>query len=159
MPSDGGGVMRVSWKNIGRFGAAAALVAPLTVIAHELGHFLAGRAMGFDAELRAASVSGGAVLGRAPDWMVAVQALAGPLVTFLLLASAFAIGRRRAKPWVIALAATAPLRFLVGASYLTWSIYAWSQGGELRGSPNFDEYKPPLPSASRLCRCSPLNWR
>ncbi len=119
----------------------AALLAPLGVFLHELGHFAIARALGYDdVILRAASVAGGARLGEAPALEVAAQAAGGPLITLLLIAIAWPFLRRRPAPnWAIAMAATAPLRFLVGGVYLGFTVVLLVTGRE-RGTPNFDEY-------------------
>jgi hypothetical protein len=117
----------------------SAIMAPIGIVLHELGHYLTARAFGFSAELKAASVSGGAQLGLDPDWMVAAQAAAGPVVTLIIILFAvFQLRRRPERLWTLALAATAPLRFLVGGSYLAWATYVWWVAGTM-GDGNFDE--------------------
>ncbi len=91
--------------------------------------------------VNAASVAGGAQLGRDPDWMVAVQSGAGPFVTVaIVLFAASHLRRRPGKRWALALAATAPLRFLLGGSYLMLSAYIWWVDGTMGGA-DFDEAK------------------
>lgn len=119
----------------------AALLAPVGVVVHEFGHYLAALLLGYeDAVLRSANVGGGAKLGNAPDWHVAVQSGAGPLATVLLIALAWPLLRRPHAPaCAIALAATAPLRFLVGAVFLGVGFYLLVTGAQ-RGAANFDEF-------------------
>lgn len=116
-------------------------MAPAGIVLHELGHFFTALALGFTPQLNPASVSGGAQLGQDPDWMVAVQAGAGPVVTItIIIFAAYCFRRRPARLWALALAATAPLRFLVSGSYLAVSIYIWWVGGRMGGA-DFDEAK------------------
>lgn len=132
---------RVSFADATRLAGWALLMAPFGLFLHELGHFLAGRMLGFDdVRLGVAGVSGGARLGEAADRLVAIQAGAGPAVTLLLLILAWTfVARSPQHQWAVALAATAPLRFLVGAVYIGARLLTWLQGGS-PGVPNFDEY-------------------
>ena len=119
----------------------AALLAPAGVLLHELGHFVAARALGFEAaRISATSVLHGASIGPSPHWMVALQSGAGPAVTLVLLAIAAWRLRRGPANWAVALAATAPLRFAVDIVYLYFRLMA-----ALQGSPpmnlDFDEYE------------------
>jgi hypothetical protein len=115
----------------------AALMAPASVFLHELGHFLAGVALGYDdMVIGPAGVIGGAQLAVADPFAVAVQAGAGPAVTMALMALAWHTGPRT---WSIALMATAPLRFTVGFTYLAFQLWFWLSNGT-PGRPNFDEY-------------------
>jgi hypothetical protein len=110
------------------------------VLAHELGHFLTARWLGFGgARLNATVVTGGASLGTSPDWMVALQSGAGPTVTLLLILLAWLRLRLGFAPWAVALAATAPLRFFVDLVFLTTRLWLTVQG-IAPGRPNFDEY-------------------
>src|SRR5687768_12281329 len=119
----------------------AALLAPTGIVLHELGHFAVGWYFGFPVRLNVGSVSGGPALGAAPDWIVALQASAGPLVTIALMTiAATELVRRPLPEWALALAITAPLRFLVGGTYLFWVAKAWLENTAFSGTPNFDEY-------------------
>ena len=130
----------------------AAVVAPVGVVLHEGGHWLTGRLLGYPTRLNVASVSGGPELGHSADAAVALQAAAGPLVTIaLLVMAALALRRSRAPAWALALALTAPLRFLVGAAFLFFVAQAQWQGHGFTGSPNFDEY-----TAARALGWSPV---
>lgn len=132
---------RAPLTDAARLAGWAVLMAPLGLFLHELGHFLAGRLLGFDdVRVGVAGVSGGARLGETADRMVAIQAGAGPAVTLLLLILAWAfVARSPRHLWAVALAATAPLRFLVGAVFIGARLLTWLQGG-VPGVPNFDEY-------------------
>jgi len=110
------------------------------MVLHELGHFLVGQRLGFAVRLNVESVSGGPVIGSAPDQAVALQASLGPLVTAVLTVSAaWGLARSAASGWAFALAITAPLRFIVGGIYLFWVVKAWSKDTAFQGTPNFDE--------------------
>ena len=123
----------------------SALLAPAGIVLHELGHFAVGFFLGFPVRLNVGSVSGGPALGAAPDWAVALQASAGPLVTIALMAiAAIGLMRRPLAQWALALAITAPLRFLVGGTYLFWVAKAWVEKTAFSGTPNFDEYNAAL---------------
>lgn len=118
----------------------AFLLAPLAVLLHELGHWVAGRIMGYEVLLEVGSVSGGAKLGAAPGGDVALQAGAGPAVSVALTLLALAFIRRGSvAPWALALAAAAPVRFLVVVVALVVDLVVAVLGGT-RGIPNFDEY-------------------
>ena len=123
----------------------AVLLAPAGIVLHELGHFVTGLMLGFPVRLNVGSVSGGPTLGSAADWAVAVQAAAGPLVTIALMAvAAMGLIRNRAANWALALALTAPLRFIVGGSYLFWVVKASLANIPFQGTPDFDEYNAAL---------------
>jgi hypothetical protein len=42
------------------------------------------------------------------------------------------------------MAITAPIRFIVGGTYLFWVIKAWFEKTAFQGTPNFDEYNAAL---------------
>lgn len=122
-----------------------ALLAPAGIVLHELGHLIVGKALGYPARMNVGSVSGGPSLGSAPDMAVAWQASAGPIITIVLMAiAAWGLLRRPGSRWPYALAITAPLRFIVGATYLFWVVHAWAEGTAFQGTPNFDEYNAAL---------------
>lgn len=118
-----------------------ALLAPAGIVLHELGHFIVGLSLGFPVKFNVGSVSGGATLGLAPESAVALQASAGPLVTIALMAiAAWGLKNRSAPLWGFALAITAPLRFIVGGTYLFWVAKSYFENTDFQGTPNFDEY-------------------
>lgn len=122
-----------------------ALLAPAGIILHEMGHFLVGLSLGFPVRLNAGSVSGGPAIGSATDMAVAMQASAGPLVTITLMAiAAWGLINRPGSRWAFALAITAPLRFIVGGTYLFWVGKAWLEETAFQGTPNFDEFNAAL---------------
>jgi hypothetical protein len=131
---------RIGRQHLVLLGWSAAL-APAGIVLHELGHFIVGRAYGFPVRLNVGSVSGGASLGSAPDMTVALQASAGPLVTIGLMAIAMlGLSKPPLRLWALALAITAPIRFIVGGTYLFWVAKALIEGTRFQGTPNFDEY-------------------
>lgn len=74
-----------------------------------------------------------------------MSASAGPLVTIALMAiAAWGLVSRPGSRWALALAITAPIRFIVGATYLFWVVKAWFEGTGFQGTPNFDEYNAAL---------------
>jgi hypothetical protein len=123
----------------------AALLAPVGIVLHELGHFAVGLSLGYPVRMHVGSVSGGAAIGLAPDLHVAMEAVAGPLVTVALAAIAiWGLLRRPGSRWALALAITAPIRFIVGGVYLFGVIKAWFEETAFQGTPNFDEYNAAL---------------
>lgn len=117
----------------------SALMTPLGVLLHELGHFLAARALGYEAVMGPAGVSGGPGLTEIPAADAAFGSGAGPAVTLVLIGLACTAVARGNRGWALALAATAPLRFLVDALYLGFRAYSWLRGLP-PSTPNFDEY-------------------
>ncbi len=118
-----------------------ALLAPVGIILHEMGHLLVGLSLGFPVQMHVGSVSGGPAIGTATNLNVAMAAAAGPLVTIALMAIAiWGLIRRPGSRWAFALAITAPIRFIVGGTYLFWVGKAWFEEATFQGTPNFDEY-------------------
>lgn len=136
---------RFVWRELLSLAGWGAVLAPLGIVLHEMGHFIVGFSLGFPVRLNVGSVSDGAAIGAATDQAVAMQASAGPLVTIALMAVA-AIGllKRPGSRWPYALAITAPIRFIVGGTYLFWVGKAWFEETAFQGSPNFDEYNAAL---------------
>jgi hypothetical protein len=115
----------------------SALLFPLTVVLHELGHFLVGRSFGFPTLLHAASVTG---LPETPPFDgeaggVALAALAGPAVTLALAALGLLY---RTRVWGLPLMATALVRFLVNLLYMVQQGFV-AAGIAAASDPNFDE--------------------
>ena len=117
--------------------ASAMIAAPLTILTHELGHFLAGLAFNHPGVvMHYGSVTSDAANASYPSWQVAVEAAAGPFVTCatVILCCYFA-ARYRPHPFVVAVGLFAPLKFSVGLVF----IYYWVLGVR-NSSPNFDEF-------------------
>jgi len=124
------------------FAACGALIAPATIVLHELGHLLAGLALGTpDIALHYGSVSDSAEESGFPAFRVGLQALAGPAVTlFLMAACMVALRKHPDHPLFFTALFAAPIRFAVGAAYLYFAASAALQGIP-PGQPNFDEFK------------------
>ena len=139
--SDGPAAPR-RFKTFLEFAAWGAIVAPATIVLHELGHFLAGLALGTpDIALHYGSVSDSAAESGFPEFRIGVQALAGPVVTLLLMAGCLIALRKQADhPLYFTALFAAPIRFAVGAVYLYFVAAAAFQG-IAPGQPNFDEFK------------------
>jgi hypothetical protein len=113
------------------------ILVPVTVLVHELAHWLVARSAGFPAQLHFASVSGfpeQAPFGGAPI-AVGLVALAGPAMTLAFVGLGMANARHA---WGKALVATALPRFALNA------VYMFQQSLVLAGiakasAPNFDE--------------------
>lgn len=132
---------RYVWLELLSLAGWGALLAPAGIILHEMGHFVVGLSLGFPVRLNVGSVSGGPVIGSATNLDVAMQASAGPLVTIALMAvAAWGLISRPGSHWALALAITAPIRFIVGGTYLFWVGKAWFEESAFQGTPNFDEY-------------------
>ena len=118
------------------FGSAV-VAAPLTILTHELGHFLAGLAFNHPrVVLHYMAVSSDAAEAGYPRWQLAVVAAAGPLVTVAtVLLCCYLAARYRPHPLIVAVGLFAPLKFSVGLVF----IYYWLSGVR-NSSPNFDEF-------------------
>ena len=117
------------------------MLAPLTILLHELGHLAAANALGFpEPALHFSSISHGDVSAR-PSWQSGVVGLAGPAVTAtLLFAGLGLILRRPTLKFGYGLAVASASRFLVGVPYTIANLIAVVSGRQL-DPPEFDEYK------------------
>ena len=116
------------------------VVAPLTIIAHELGHFGVGLIVGApDLALHYGSVTDTASEQGFASAKIGAQAIAGPIVTLLIMVACVFGLRRKPHPLFVAALIAAPVRFAVGAVYLAFSILA-AVRGQPRGQPDFDEF-------------------
>lgn len=129
------------WADAARLAAWTALMTPLTILVHELGHFSIGLTTGLPLELHPTSVSGGAAPGAAKDWLVALQAAGGPLMTVvmsLLFAALYKWDTGRL--WALAAAVAAASRLLVTTAFLGLRLVLLVLGRPYRATPNFDEH-------------------
>ena len=117
------------------------LLVPLTIVAHEVGHYSVARFLGFsNPTLHYSSINPGDVSGK-PASLSGIVGLAGPAVSALLalFACGWILARGPAR-WAFALAISAASRFLVGVPYTVISFVVRLMGGSTR-APAFDEYK------------------
>lgn len=117
----------------------ATLLAMPAILLHELGHVAVAQLAGFTPVLHHASVDG---IPEAAPWGgnpmgTAAAALAGPLVTGLLLLLAL-WGARRNRAWGLPLLAAAPMRFVINLLFLLQSLLV-SLGIFAAAGANFDE--------------------
>jgi hypothetical protein len=116
------------------------VVAPLTIIAHELGHYGLGLILGSpDLALHYGSVSDTAREQGVSSVRIGTQALAGPVVTLMIMGACVLGLRKAVHPFFVAALIAAPIRFAVGAVYLGFATLA-AVRGEPPGQPNFDEF-------------------
>jgi len=117
------------------------VLAPVTIVLHELGRLFVARAVGFpDPTLHFNSVDPGLADGL-PQAALGLSTLAGPVVSAALaLGACVWIFWCAATPWAIALAVTAVSRFVVGVPYTIVNVCARLSGSQL-APPEFDEYK------------------
>jgi hypothetical protein len=117
------------------------ILAPATILLHELGHLLAAIALGFpEPALHFSSISHGDV-GDRPGWQSGVVGLAGPFVTAVLVFIGIVWGVRHPRMrFGYGLAIAAVSRFFVGVPYTIANLIAHASGRTL-DPPAFDEYK------------------
>lgn len=137
------------WRRYSLWIISSAIAAPLSVILHELGHFLTYRAFGIkDAVMHGSSVSLGegdvfwqyiraenfdAAAIVYPLWQVAWAAAVGPIISISIILACCSIATRKPHPFAISLGLFSPLRFIVGFVYVFFLIFGNPSGA------NFDE--------------------
>ena len=136
-----GGGRRPRWRTAGAYALLCALLAPLTIVLHEVAHYVTALALGFpDVEFHFSAIAHGDIGGR-PGWQSGLVGLAGPAATIAFILAAIALGRRRpGTAWPHALAFAAASRLLVGVPYTLANSITRLSGGRL-DPPAFDEYK------------------
>jgi len=133
-----------AWARFGRvmpWAAWSLILAPVSIVLHELAHMLIARAVGFSSPtLHFGSVDPGPSDGvtlAASGWV----ALAGPAASVALaLAGCVGLRSSASAPWAAALAVSAASRFAVGVPYTVVNLVVRSLGRRLT-PPAFDEYK------------------
>lgn len=129
------------WRGAALLALMSLLFTPLTILLHELGHFMVPHLAGLSAQLHPTRISGGAALGSEAPWLVALQAGGGPLITALMgLGGAFLYRADARRLWALAFAIAAVSRFLVTTAWLGLRLLLWGMGRPYAGKPNFDEY-------------------
>lgn len=117
------------------------ILAPATIVLHEIGHLIVARAVGFpNPTLHFDSVDPGTAAGL-PVAASGLAALAGPVASAALALGACTwIFWRDATPWAAAVAVTAASRFVVGVPYTIVNVGVRLIGLRL-APPEFDENK------------------
>ncbi|WP_143960295.1 hypothetical protein [Litoribacter populi] len=129
------------WKNSAKFLAWPIIFVPITIMLHEMGHYIIGFMFQFpNLQLHYGSVSHTATELDFPPWQLALQASAGPLITILIASlPCYFATKREQNIFLISLGIVAPIRFLIGSVYLFWIVIIFFSGGSM-GASNFDEY-------------------
>ena len=114
---------------------------PLTIMLHELGHYLAALSLGSPNPTLHYSWTSPGDLASKDSSIGGVVGLAGPAVTVILslFACAWIVVRGPAR-WAFALAVSAASRFVVAVPYTVINIVARLMGASL-SPPAFDEHK------------------
>ncbi len=116
-----------------KYAAIGIVVVPLSIITHELGHFLFYHLFGAgNVQLHSVSVSAD------KDALSAIQKavvnIVGPIISYLTIALAFFLTRKKYVPFWVILALAAPLGRIVNFVYLYFRALGYSP------NPNFDEF-------------------
>jgi hypothetical protein len=119
----------------------SAVLAPVTIVAHECAHLVVARLVGFATPtLHFSSVDPGPGAGLPPS-AGGLVSLAGPVASAIMAVVACVfLARRGARPWSAALAVTAASRFVVSVPYTIGTVVATLFGLQL-APPVFDEYQ------------------
>ena len=144
----------------------AALMAPLCVVLHELGHYAIAVADGIPVSFNPASVTGLPGSESMTPSVPGLGAAMGPIVTLVLTFGAVLLLRRRIGPPkpLLAVALTAPARMIVLYAFLGFTLVR-AISGKPPSRPNFDEYNalvqlgvPPVPVLVVIAVLLPLAW-
>jgi hypothetical protein len=116
-----------------KYAAIGVAVVPLSIVTHELGHFLFYHLFGADnVQLHSVSVSADKdALGNVQK---AIVNIVGPIISYLTIALAFFLTRKRYVAFWVILALAAPLGRIVNFVYLYFRALGYSP------NPNFDEF-------------------
>ena len=125
--------MKAFLKRLPLFIAIGALAVPLSVVTHELGHYLVYKLFGAsEVELRAFSVL--ANKDSLTTGQIAISTIVGPVISYAtVVIAAFMLKKRYAAFWVV-LGLAAPFARLVNAIYVYFRIAGYDP------NPNFDEF-------------------
>jgi hypothetical protein len=113
--------------------ALGILVVPLSIITHELGHYLTYYLFGAD-NIRLHSVSVSADKETLSKIQIAVAAIVGPLITYLTIGLAMFLTHKKYSLFWVMLALAAPLGRIVNFAYLYFRLAGYTP------NPNFDEF-------------------
>lgn len=129
------------WRSFVGPATWAVVLAPTSVVLHEIGHLIVATYFDFpDVEFHFSSVTSGAEAAGFPALQLALEAAGGPVATVLLLATSCALVEvPTVRTPAIVLGLVAPLRFAAGALFVLVTA-----GGRLVGvrpsNPYFDEF-------------------
>jgi len=106
---------------------------PLSIISHELGHFLVYHLFGAgNIQMHSASVS--AEKEALSSFQIAIANITGPLITYFTIGLAYFLTRKNYQPFWIILALAAPLGRIVNFAYIYFRLAGYTP------KPNFDEF-------------------
>lgn len=116
-----------------RYISIALAVVPLSIVTHEFGHFVVYKAFGASSVvLHAFSVS--AEKDALSSGQIALAAITGPIITYITIAVAIYITRKKYLPiWLIA-GLAAPIGRIVNFIYVYFRVSGYDP------NPNFDEF-------------------
>ncbi len=116
-----------------KYTALGILVVPLSIITHELGHYLTYYLFGAS-NIRLHSVSVSADKEMLSKIQIAVAAIVGPLITYLTIGLAIFLTRKKYSLFWVMLALAAPLGRIVNFAYVYFRLAGYTP------NPNFDEF-------------------
>ena len=113
--------------------AIGIVVIPLSIVTHELGHYLAYQLFGAE-NVQLHSVSVSADKEMLSNGQIAMASIVGPLISYLTIGAAFILTRKKYIPFWIILALAAPIGRVVNGIYIYFRVLGYDP------SPNFDEF-------------------
>lgn len=116
-----------------KYSAIGIIAVPLSIVTHEMGHFLAYQLFGAS-NIRLHSVSVSADKEMLGSSQIAIASIVGPLISYLTIGLAFVLTRKRYIPFWIILALAAPIGRVVNGVYIYFRALGFSP------NPNFDEF-------------------
>lgn len=116
-----------------KYAVMGIIAVPLSIVTHELGHFLAYHLFGAsNVQLHSVSVSADKEMLSSSQ--IAITSIVGPLISYLTIGLAFVLTRKKYIPFWITLALAAPIGRLVNGVYIYFRTLGYSP------NPNFDEF-------------------